>query len=161
MKTLIKYLIIATAVLGLPGGLYLAGLISIGKPATEGPVDEHGDPIPAATAGASEPLYLPMDPPFVVNFQHRGSLHYLQLEMQLMYHDQKILDTIEARMPAVRNELILLFSNQDFETLISSEGKEMLRDRIVQAVNSVAGVEPDQETGQSDGKVYLTHFVMQ
>ncbi len=160
MNNLIKYGLITLGVGGLLGGLYLGGFISLGKPAEATAVDEHGNPV-AEAAAVAKPLYLAMDPPFVVNFQHRGTLHYLQLEMQLMYHQQGIIDTIVANMPAVRNELILLFSNQEFETLITSEGKELLRDQIVQAVNRVAAVEPDEETGESDGEVYLTHFVMQ
>lgn len=161
MKKILVSAVIFLAVLGLLGGLYAGGIISLGKEAEATALDEHGNPVAADAAATAKPLYLAMDPPFVVNFEHRGTLHYLQLEMQMMYHDQGIIDTILANMPAVRNELILLLSNQDFETLITSEGKEQLRDGIVQAVNTVAGVKPDAESGTSDGEVYLTHFVMQ
>ena len=160
MKNLLKYALIIISVVVVLGGLYLGGFISIGKPADAMALDEQGRPIPPPKA-VPQPIYLPMDPPFIVNFEHRGSLHYLQLEMQLMYHDQKIVDRIVANMPAVRNELILLLSNQTFENLITAEGKDLLRDRIVTAVNTVAEVETDEETGESDGEVYLTHFVMQ
>lgn len=161
MKKILTYVLPSLAVVSLLGGLYFGGYISLGKPAEATALDEHGNPVDAAHEVAATPLYLALDPPFVVNFEHRGTLHYLQLEMQLMYHEQSILDTIVANMPVVRNDLILLLSNQDFETLITSEGKEQLRDKIVAAVNQVAAVEPDEATGASDGEVYLTHFVMQ
>jgi flagellar FliL protein len=161
MKKLLVSVIALLAILGLIGGLYAAGIIPSGTGAEGTVLDEHGNPVSADAASSAQPLYLAMDPPFVVNFEHRGTLHYLQLEMQMMYHDQSIIDTIVANMPAVRNELILLLSNQDFETLITSDGKEKLREGIVKAVNSVAGVEPDETSGESDGEVYLTHFVMQ
>lgn len=161
MKKILVSVVILLSTLGLIGGLYAAGIISLGSEEPAPVLDEHGNPVASDAGAKAAPLYLAMDPPFVVNFQHRGTLHYLQLEMQLMYHDQATIDTIVANMPAVRNELILLFSNQEFESLITSEGKELLRDGIVNAVNSVAGVEPDETTGESDGEVYLTHFVMQ
>lgn len=158
---MIKYAAIVIGTAGLLGGLYAAGIIPGSSPA-EGAVDEHGNPKAAAPAVvAAAPIYLALDPPFVVNFQHRGTLHYLQMEMQLMYHDQKIIDRVVSHMPAVRNDLILLLSNQEFEQLITAEGKDQLRRKIVQAVNDIAEVEPDALTGKSDGDVYLTHFVMQ
>lgn len=162
MKKLLIYGAIVLGLLVVGGGLYLGGFIPTGSHAEAATVDEHGNPLPAEGAGSdAAPLYLPLDPPFVVNFEHRGTLHYLQLEMQMMYHDQKIIDTIIANMPAVRNDLILLLSNQAFEQLITAEGKEDLRRQIVQTVNDVALVEPDALTGKSDGEVFLTHFVMQ
>jgi flagellar FliL protein len=156
MNNLLKYILTTIIILAILGGLHLAGFISIGSPTVDAAQETK-----ATAKAAAVPLYLPLDPPFVVNFQHRGALHYLQLELQLMYHDQKIIDRIVANMPAVRNELILLFSNQEFDSLITSEGKELLRARILDAVNGVAGVEPDRDTGDIDGKVYITHFVMQ
>lgn len=156
----LKYALIILVLVCIGLGVYFSGILGSGDGEGEVVLDEHGNPLPAAGATPA-PLYLAMDPPFVVNFQHRGTLHYLQLEMQMMYHDQTIIDRILENMPAVRNDLILLFSNQEFDKLITAEGKEELRKEIVVAVNNAAEVEPDTLTGKSDGEVYLTHFVMQ
>jgi len=60
----------------------------------------------------------------------------------LMYHDPSLLARVTERMPVIRNDLILLFSNQDYEKLSSAEGKEMLRHEIFRAVNHVIGFDP-------------------
>lgn len=156
----LKYLIIFLVVAGAGAGVYFSGILGTGQAENELAVDEHGNPIPKADVEQQQ-LYLAMDPPFVVNFTHRGTLHYLQLELDMMYHDQKTIDKIVNHMPNVRNDLILLFSNQEFEKLITAEGKEALRDEILLAVNNIAGVKADPLTGKTDGEVYITHFVMQ
>lgn len=103
-------------------------------------------------------IYLPLEPPFVVNFTHRGTLRYLQVSLELMYHEQTVIDEINEKMPAVRNALIMLFSNQDYESLSSYEGKEALRKSILLAVNGAVGIDPDNE---ETGEAYFTNFVMQ
>lgn len=105
-------------------------------------------------------IYLPLEPPFVVNFTHRGTLRYLQVSLELMYPEQDMIDQINAKMPAVRNALILLFSNQSYELLSSYEGKEELRQSILLAVNDVIGVK-EAEGETLPGKAYFTNFVMQ
>ena len=61
--------------------------------------------------------------------------------------------------PAVRNDLVMLFSSQDNATLLSAEGKEKLRAATLEAMRKVI----DAEGG--DGKlvesVYFTSFVIQ
>ena len=60
-----------------------------------------------------EPIYMPLDPAFVVNFEHNGGIRYLQLSLQIMAYDQPVLDKVAANIPAVRNNLIMLFSGHD------------------------------------------------
>jgi flagellar FliL protein len=98
----------------------------------------------AATAEAKPelpPVYMSLDPPFVVNFTHRGTLRYLQVSLELMYHDPALLLKVKEHMPAIRNDLILLFSNQDYENLASAGGKENLREEIFKAINHVIGID--------------------
>lgn len=132
-----KYLIIGVVVLliGVPAGLYFTGVISFGEEAADGAVEEaHAEPeVP--------PSYLPLDPPFVVNFTHRGTLRYLQVSLEVSYKDPALLAKVTERMPEIRNDLILLFSGQDYEQLSTLEGKEHLRGAIMSAINHVIGVE--------------------
>jgi flagellar protein FliL len=165
---MLKKIVIAMIVLialGTPLGLHFAGIITLPLPAALGgesaaededvALDAHGQPIGAAS------VYLTLDPPFIVNFVHRGSLRYLQLSLELMYHDQVIIDQIRTQMPEVRNDLILLFSSQDFETLSTLEGKERLRNDVLLAVNNVLQVDPYNPGPAAGGAVYITNFVMQ
>lgn len=158
-------------------GLYFAGIIRFGAEEVA-ELDEAGNPV--VHKEASPPIYLPLEPPFVVNFTHRGTLRYLQLSLELMYHNEAILQKVSENMPAIRNDLILLFSNQDYETLSTLEGKEELRDKVLLAVNNIvshvelSGAEGEHGGGSAEalpdaaeaeelasGEVYITNFVMQ
>lgn len=153
MKKIIKYFVLLLLVGGggTAGYLYYTGFFN----------HEAGDEeLAAAEEAAPQKLFLSLDPPFVVNFTHRGTLRYLQVSLELMYTQQEIIDHINEEMPAVRNALILLFSDQSYESLSSFEGKEELRHSILLAVNEVIGLEPEGED-QLPGEAYFTNFVMQ
>lgn len=175
---MMKYAIIGVVTLLIAGaaGLYFTGVIGGSEAVAE--VDAEGNPV--VHVEASPPLYLPLEPPFVVNFTHRGTLRYLQLSLELMYHNEAILQQVADNMPAIRNDLILLFSNQDYETLSTLQGKEELRDKILAAVNNIvshaelgagggehgggsSGALPEAEEAAelASGEVYITNFVMQ
>ena len=113
------------------GGLYFAGFIHIGGEKAE----EESVPVVEVP-----PSYLTLDPPFVVNFTHRGTLRYLQVSIDVSYKDAALLAKVTERMPEIRNDLILLFSNQDYEKLSTRAGKEQLRHEIFAAINHVIGV---------------------
>ena len=104
-----------------------------------------------------DPIYLPLDPAFVVNFEHNGSIRYLQLSLQAMSYDQAAVDKVAANMPAVRNNLILLFSAQDYESLNTVEGKENLRKAVLDAINQVVRLTGDSVVND----VFFTGFVVQ
>ena len=151
----IIYAVIGLVVIAVPAGLYFTGNLPYFSPVEgeEGAGGEH------AVAAASH--YLTLDPPFIVNFVHRGSLRYLQLSLDLMYHDEAVIAQIEQQMPEVRNDLILLFSSQDFDSLSTLEGKEKLRSDVLLAVNKAIDVDPANPGPAEGGAVFITNFVMQ
>ncbi len=102
-------------------------------------------------------IYLPLSPAFVINFEYKGAIRYLQLSMQVMSYDQDAVDKVEANMPAVRNNLILLFSAQDYEVLNTVEGKENLRKEVVDSINQVLRLTGDVAVND----VFFTAFVVQ
>ena len=105
----------------------------------------------------SDPIYLPLSPAFVVNFEHKGGIRYLQLSLQVMSFDEAAVEKVEANMPAVRNNLILLFSGQDYNFLTTVEGKEKLREEVRDSINELVHL-----TGSSKvNEVFFTGFVMQ
>lgn len=163
-----KVIIIMLAIIGIgvPAALYFLGIIDFGAASaevvaegeeSETPVlDEHGDPI---VEEAGEALYLPLNPPFVVNFSHLGTLRYLQISLEVMYEDQHLLDRVEQEMPAIRNQLILLLSDQKYEKLASYAGKQELRGEMIAAINDL--IVEDKQAPSPHGDIFITNFVMQ
>ncbi|WP_329742675.1 flagellar basal body-associated FliL family protein [Dyella sp. A6] len=116
-----------------------------------------------ATAQAAAPkpqpaMYLPLDPPFVVNFQTKQSPSYLQVGVTLMAHDAAAIKAAKDADPVVRNALVMLFSAQSATDLATTAGKQKLRAEALKAVQKVV-----QERLGRPGidALYFTSFVMQ
>lgn len=147
-----KWIILLLALLLVTGGGAAAWLfLGADDAATEG---EEAVVEPAAPA--PEPIYLGMER-FTVNFDYQGRIRYVQADMQLMAHSQDIIDKAEKNMPAVRNRLIMLLSDQDFEALRKVEGKEALRAAVRDAVNEALDATGDDVIKD----VFFTSFVLQ
>ena len=101
-----------------------------------------------------DPIFLKLDPPLVVNFTHRGNLRYLQTTLEAMHPDQDVIDKVTLNLPLIRNNLILMLSDQSYDDLFSKTAKEELREKINDEVNNVVAADPPIE-------VFLTSFVMQ
>lgn len=149
-KIVLIILVVILAGGGIGAGLYFGGFIG----QTELPEGELAEGEELEEEEEAPPIYLPLDPAFIVNFTHRGTLRYLQITLEVMSTDQAVIDEVTAEMPAIRNSLIMLFSNQEYENLSSREGKESLRLQVLESVN---------EQLDSDGvdEIYITSFVMQ
>jgi flagellar protein FliL len=155
MKLIIIIVIAVLLAVGLSVG---ATLFFLGKD------DDGADKAKAEAAAASAaPVKLPaiyeeLAPAFVVNFNHQGRARYMQVSVALMTRDQAALDALKVHMPVLRNRLVMLFSSQDFASLITPVGKEMLRQ---QATASVQELE-QKETGKvSVEQVLFTNLVLQ
>lgn len=124
---------------------------------------EAGDTAEVATAEASGPvkkvaIYEELVPAFVVNFNHKGRARYMQVSVALMAREQAALDALKVHMPVLRNRLVMLFSGQDFESLITPVGKEMLRQQATASVQELA----QKETGNpAVEQVLFTNLVLQ
>lgn len=114
---------------------------------------------PAPKPGArSKASYLSLDPPLVVNFAAGGQMRYLQVSLEVMTLGSKETETIQRHMPAVRHALISLFSERDYEALLSRDGKEALRLEALEMIRA----ELTQLSGEPAAEdVYFTSFVMQ
>jgi len=112
-----------------------------------------------ATDYTSAPaIYYPLTPAFVVNFKQNGRTRFLQVDLTLLLRNENILPALNTHMPLIRNQLVMLLSSQEFETLQTSEGKEALRQQALAKVQDVLRgemVKPDIE------QVLYTSFVMQ
>jgi len=105
------------------------------------------------------PRYINLDPPFVVNFEAEAMVRFLQVTVGAMTRDLEIEKLIKDNDPRVRNDLLLILSNQTYASVSSVEGKEALRKRCLDAIRAVV-----KDSGGDPNKVealYFTSFVMQ
>lgn len=102
--------------------------------------------------------YTNLDPPFVVNFGGQGRLRYLKANIALRLSSSNAEDQIRRHMPHIRNDLILLLSTQTAESLMSSEGKENLRQEALKQVQEIISSE-DGQHGVQD--LLFVNFVVQ
>ena len=159
-----------TAIVLVVGGLFIAGILpgeSTSKANVEDGDSEEEDeddedfedeeeddedeaPMPA--------VYIPIDPAFVVNFASQGKARFLQITVEVMTREAEVPDLVKLHMPAIRNNLVLLFSAQTFDNVSTLEGKEALREEALEVIQSIL----EEETGDVGVEaVYFTSFVMQ
>ena len=106
----------------------------------------------------SKAIYFPIKPAFVVNFQSRGRQRYMQTDVTLMTRDPEIFTGLQAHLPLVKNRLVMLFGGELYEDLQTHEGRELLRQKALEAVNEIM----QQEIGNSNiEELLFTNFVMQ
>jgi flagellar FliL protein len=120
--------------------------------------------IPVAAASHGEDggsgrtsVYYAIDPPLVVNFEDGSVVRFLQITMEVMAHDQKTIDSVQRNIPLIRNNLLLLMSNRNYQSMMSREGKEKLRQ---EALTEIRGVQK-KEGGPDVDDLLFTSFVVQ
>ncbi len=82
-------------------------------------------------------IYFAIDPPLVVNFEDGAAVRFLQITMEAMAKDQRAIDSVQKNVPLIRNNLLLIMSNRNYQTLMTREGKEKLRQEALAEVNAV------------------------
>src|SRR4029077_6358707 len=88
--------------------------------------------------GAGKPsVYYAIDPPLVVNFEDGSAVRFLQITMEIMAHDEKAIESVQKNIPLIRNNLLLLMSNRNYQSMMSREGKEKLREEALAEVRAV------------------------
>jgi flagellar protein FliL len=107
--------------------------------------------------GGKPSLYFAIDPPLVVNFEDGSVVRFLQISMEIAAHDQKALDSVQRNIPLIRNNLLLLMSNRNYQSMMSREGKEKLRQ---EALTEVRAVQKKAGGGDVDDLLF-TSFVVQ
>lgn len=159
-KKLILIVVAALLVIGssIGGTLYLLGFFASDEIAEEG--DEQ-ETVAAATAEVEKPkaaMYFPIKPAFVVNFPSRGRQRFLQVDMTVMTRDMEVLNAMQTHSPLIKNQLVMLLGGESYDELQTEEGKELLRQKSLEALQAIM----QQEVGK-DGveQVLFTSFVMQ
>jgi flagellar protein FliL len=104
-------------------------------------------------------LYVKYEPPFVVNFDAKGVMRFLQISMEVMTRDAPTSEVIKLHEPKIRNNMLMLLGSQTYDTLSSMEGKEGLRKQALETIAKV--VEDEGGEGKKVEDIYFTSFVMQ
>ncbi|HRL93309.1 MAG TPA: flagellar basal body-associated protein FliL [Pseudomonas sp.] len=159
-KSKLKLIILIVVGLLLAIGLSVGATLFFlkGDKKEEAKSEEH-----AATEDAGKPvkkqaIYEVLAPAFVVNYNYKGRQRYMQVSVALMGRDKAELDALHEHMPVLRNNLVMLFSGQDFEALSTPVGKEMLRQQTTASVQALA----QKETGKmAVEQVLFTNIVLQ
>ena len=141
------------------GAAVLAGALGAALFLAHGFGHSASAPHAAERKPVAPPLYLALDPAFVVNFQADQLVRYLQVSVEVMSRAQKTLDLLKANDPVVRNDLLILFADQQYSVLATPAGKEQLRAEALTAIRkdlAQAGGDPKRVEA-----VYFTGFVMQ
>jgi flagellar FliL protein len=128
------------------------GKITVIKPVPAAASAHGGETPPGAPA-----IYFAIDPPLVVNFEEGSAVRFLQITMEVMARDQKAIDSVQKNVPLIRNNLLLLMSNRNYEELMSREGKEKLRQEALTEIRSVQ----KKEGGPPIEDLLFTSFVVQ
>ncbi len=103
-------------------------------------------------------IYFKFDPAFIVNFQAGEELRFLQVAVEVMSYDPVAITAVEEHMPVIRNNLIVLFSSQDFTTISTRVGKERIRAQVLSEIQKILR----EKIGKPGiDEVYFTNFVMQ
>jgi flagellar FliL protein len=94
-----------------------------------------------------------------VNFEAESMVRFLQVTVSVMTRDPHTEEIIKKNDPRIRNDLLLLLSNQHYKDISTREGKDKLRSAALEAVRADV-----LDAGGEAAKVenlFFTAFVMQ
>ncbi|MFC4727325.1 flagellar basal body-associated FliL family protein [Coralloluteibacterium thermophilus] len=114
---------------------------------------------PAVALAVPPPAhYIAMDPSFVVNLADPDGTRYLQVDVQLMTRDPAAAPVIQGNLPALRNGLLMLFSQKLADELRSRDDKEALQAEALAEVQRILTAETGRPAAEA---LYFTSFVTQ
>ncbi|HCS27718.1 MAG TPA: hypothetical protein DIW43_09705 [Spongiibacteraceae bacterium] len=118
-------------------------------------IDSAGEP---SKKDLKDPVYMSLEPAFVVNLQDGNSLRFLQVQVDLMSRDAADFEKVEKYGVRVRNDLLMLFGSVTRDDLMLPNGTTDLQKSALDTVNNVL----KQESGKGSVEaVYFSKFVMQ
>lgn len=92
--------------------------------------------------------------PFIVNLADVPDVRYLKLTVKLEVDNDAVSADLSARVPQVRDAVLVLLSSKDVNAVRTTQGKFQLRDEITQRIN---GLLPKPGVRSA----YFTDFVVQ
>ncbi|MFL0811083.1 MAG: flagellar basal body-associated FliL family protein [Agarilytica sp.] len=105
-------------------------------------------------------IYLPLKPPFVMNYGGTGRLRYLKAEVSVRLNTVEAANAVRRHMPWVRNNLNMLFASQTNDTVSSQDGREKIRVDALEEIRNV--VEREERIPREDVmEVFFNNFIVQ
>lgn len=117
-----------------------------------------GNPVWAEDPQGVDNLYVDLYPAFVVNYGGKGRLRFFKTDVTVHLNSEGSVDSVEDHLPFIRNNLVLLFSKQTEEALMTREGKEQLRQSALETVQAVLKSEVGNATIDN---LLFTSFIIQ
>ncbi len=158
-----KIVIISVILLLVVGGGLVAGTLYFIKgdsEETEAQEGEDGEVVEKEKMKA--PIYISMDPKFVVSFKNQNSARFMQFSLNVMSREKDVENQIKEHMPMIRSSLLMLFGGQDYKKMSTREGKAMLLSETVVDINtSLKSVLAVEELEYEVEAAYFTSFVVQ
>ena len=113
-----------------------------------------------AGTGASGTQYVHLQPAFVLNYGNNteGRLKYIRTDVALRVMGAEAAGKVNHHQAFIRNQLVLLLSQQDDETVNSTQGREQLRQEALNEINALM-TELEGEAYVED--LYFQNFVVQ
>ncbi len=152
-----KIIIIAAVVLLLAGGG--AGYFFMtGDSTVEGEQSEEIGEAVEEEDGANEGVYYELEKALVVNFPKGSGASLIQVSITLLVQGQDTIDALKKHEPMLRNNLLMTISGQGAKNLMTREGKEQLRAKMLDEIGKVM----EKMTGKNEvSNLFFTTFVMQ
>jgi len=111
----------------------------------------------ASEEESAKPLYYKFNPAFIINIPSRNGMKFLQVEVQVMARKQSAINAVEEYAPVIKNDLIVLFSSQDYDELMTPAGKENLRKATLNVIQKAIG----HSSNAGVEEVLFTNFITQ
>ena len=103
-------------------------------------------------------IYHNMRPPYVINYLTGTKPRYLQAEFTVMARDEGTIEAVILHMPLIRSQIVGYLTEQNFLELQTHEGKETVRQGMVELVNQILA---SYEVSHGIESVLITNFVLQ
>ncbi len=123
--------------------LLLVLALFVGSAAQAADEAEEGAPAPGFLAGTQ---YIDIKPAFVTNYGGVGRLRFLKTEITLRVGGGAVgPNSVRHHMPRIRHEIVMLLSRQTVDDISSMEGRELLRQNALKAVQEALLKEDGQQ----------------
>lgn len=103
--------------------------------------------------------YIEMRPSFVLNYgEPTTKMRYAKVDISLRVNSAEAADHVATHMPALRNEIVLLLSQQQESSMRDISGREVIRQTAIEQLNAIL----KEETGlEPIADLLFTAFVVQ
>ena len=146
--------IVLVLIIGGVGAFFALKAPKGGEGAAEGAAQEEEAKTEEGAAeghGEVEANLFPLET-FIVNLQVKGS--FLKVDIQLEFAAAEEMKSAEKEVPRLRDTIIQILSSKTAAEILTSDGKEKLKDELRQSINGLLGEEKVVE-------VYFTEFIIQ